>query len=159
MRHVYPGGFHKQTLGIREKLESVEIVLPVDLVYYNTFIVYDFEALFKQINKEIAQTTNMNEHIPVSYTLCDNQGNTKSEVKEEPKDLMECFIRDVLTLRKKILLALTEEFKPVFDDINVILTDAFQEIKDLDENDNCKDINKEGNPVDYHLAELQKKVG
>ena len=76
------------------------IVLPVDLAYYNKFIVYDFEALFKQINKEIAQTTNMNEHIPVSYTLCDNQGNTKREVKEEPKDLMECFIRDVLTLRK-----------------------------------------------------------
>ena len=34
VRHVYPGGFHKQPLGIREKLESVGIKMPQDLSYY-----------------------------------------------------------------------------------------------------------------------------
>ena len=43
---VYPGGFHKQPLGIRTKLESIRITLPEQLCYYNKFIVYDFESLF-----------------------------------------------------------------------------------------------------------------
>ena len=51
VRHVYPGGFHKQPLGIREKLESIGITLPEQLCYYNKFIVYDFESLFKKSTK------------------------------------------------------------------------------------------------------------
>ena len=45
-RHIYPGGFHKQSLGIREKLESVGIKMPEDLAYYKEFICYDFESMF-----------------------------------------------------------------------------------------------------------------
>ena len=52
VRHVYPGGFHKQPLGISEKLESVGVTLPENLYYYQNFICYDFESMFKGISKK-----------------------------------------------------------------------------------------------------------
>ena len=156
-RHVYPGGFHKQPLGIREKLESVGITLPEDISYYNKFIVYDFESLFKQINKESAKTQYVNQHIPVSYALCDDAGNTKSQVSDDPKELINHFLQDLLELRKNIVLELTEEFSEVFDELNVIMKEAKLTLEDLEgEHDPCAAINKEKHPVDYRLAQLQK---
>ena len=108
-RHVYPGGFHKQALGIKEKLESIGIMLPEDLCYYDSFICYDFEALFKQLNKHTQCTTFTNKHIPVSYTLCDDAGHTRSHLSDDPKQLIQNFIKDLLTLRKQIVLELTED--------------------------------------------------
>ena len=157
VRHVYPGGFHKEPLGIREKLESVCITLPEDISYYNKFIVYDFESLFKQINKESAKTQYVNQHIPVSYALCDDTGNTKSQVSDDPKELINHFLQDLLELRKNIVLELTEEFSEVFDDLNVIMKEAKLTLEDLEgEHDPCAAINKEQHPVDYRLAQLQK---
>ena len=156
-RHVYPGGFHKQPLGIRDKLESIGIQLPTELCYYQKFIVYDFESLFKEINKETEKTVYINEHIPVSYAICDDEGNTLSQVKDNPVELIHCFIKDVLTLRKKIVLQLTEDYEDVFDDLEVIINEAKLCLDDLEgEHDPCAQINKEEHPVDYRLAQLQK---
>ena len=52
VRHVYPGGFHKQPLAITEKLESVGIKMPEDLAYYKEFICYDFESMFKKLSEK-----------------------------------------------------------------------------------------------------------
>ena len=156
-RHVYPGGFHKQPLDIRDKLESIGIQLPTELCYYQKFIVYDFESLFKEINKETEKTVYINEHIPVSYAICDDEGNTLSQVKDNPIELIHCFIKDVLTLRKKIVLQLTEDYEDVFDDLEVIINEAKLCLDDLEgEHDPCAQINKEEHPVDYRLAQLQK---
>ena len=57
-RHVYPGGFHKQPLGIKEKLESVGIKMPEDLSYYKEFICYDSEAMFKNISVKTQKKQN-----------------------------------------------------------------------------------------------------
>ena len=158
VRHVYPGGFHKQSLGIRDKLESIGITLPVELTYYDKFIVYDFEALFKEINKETTKTTFTNQHIPVSYALCDHEGNTRSQVNDNPEDLITIFIRDLLTMRKKIVMEITEEYRGVFDDLDLIMQEAKLSLDDLEgEHDPCTTIDKEQNPIDYRLAELQKK--
>ena len=156
-RHVYPGGFHKQPLGIKEKLETIGVTLPEQLCYYSKFIVYDFESLFRQINKESAKTQYVNQHIPVSYALCDDTGNTKSQVSDDPKELINHFLQDLLELRKNIVLELTEEFSEVFDELNVIMKEAKLTLEDLEgEHDPCAAINKEKHPVDYRLAQLQK---
>ena len=118
-RHVYPGGFHKQPLGIKEKLETIGVTLPEQLCYYSKFIVYDFESLFKQINKETAKTQYINQHIPVSYAICHQDGNTKSRVNDDPKELINLFLMDVLQMRKKIILEVTEDFQEIFDDLEV----------------------------------------
>ena len=70
-RHIYPGGFHKQPLGIREKLQSVGIKMPEDLSYYKEFICYDFEAMFKNISVKTQKTEYLRQHCPVSYVICE----------------------------------------------------------------------------------------
>ena len=68
-RHVYPGGFHKQPLGIREKLESVGIKMPEDLAYYKEFICYDFESMFKKFSEKQKKpnTSASTVQCPMSY--------------------------------------------------------------------------------------------
>ena len=73
-RHIYPGGFHKQPLGIRDKLESVGIKIPQDLAYYKEFICYDFEAMFRHISEKTEKTKYFKKHFPVSYVVCDSLG-------------------------------------------------------------------------------------
>ena len=51
---------------------------------------------------------------------------------------------------------MTKDFHQVFDDLNLISTDALQEMEELQKNDQCKNINKEENPIGYRLAELSK---
>ena len=123
------------------------ILLPENLCYYDRFIAYDFEELFKQINKETQKTTFTNKHIPVSYALCDDVGHTRSHVSDDPKQLIQNFIKDLLTLRKEIVLELTEDYRQVFAQAN---------LDDLEQNDPCAGIDQAENPVDYRLAELSK---
>ena len=156
-RHVYPGGFHKQPLGIREKLASVGIKMPQDLAYYREFICYDFEAMFKNISVQTEKTEYLRQHCPVSYVICDSLGETMSQCQEDPKQLIVFFLRDLLKLRKKLVQYMTEDFRGVFNELNEILVESFEEVKYLEENDPCQTIDKEQNPTDYRLAELQKK--
>ena len=67
VHHVYTGGFHKQPLGIREKLESIGITLPEHQSCYNNFICYDFEAMFKEMSKKTDRTEYLSQDSPVSY--------------------------------------------------------------------------------------------
>ena len=160
VKHVYPGGFHKQPLGIKDKLESVGITLPEHLVYYDQFICYDFEAMFKYISIKTDKTEYLSQHCPVSYAICDSQGETLSQCHEDPKQLVTMFVRDVLKLRKKLVLQMTEDFQEIFDDLEVIIKEAKLTLDELEgEQDPCALINKEEHPVDYRLAQLQKNMG
>ena len=51
---------------------------------------------------------------------------------------------------------MTQDFKTVFEDLNKLLTASLQEIQDLEENDPCRDIHKNENPIEYKLAALYK---
>ena len=156
-RHVYPGGFHKQPLCIKDKLESVFITLPEHLVYYDQFICYDFEAMFKYISIKTDKTEYLSQHCPVSYAICDSKGETLSQCHEDPKQLITMFVRDVLKLGKKLVLQMTEDFQEIFDDLEVIIKEAKLTLDELEgEQDPCALINKEEHPVDYRLAQLQK---
>ena len=156
-RHVYPGGFHKQPLGIREKLESVGIKMPQDLAYYSEFICYDFEAMFKNISVQTEKTEYFSKHCPVSYVLCDSLGETLSHCDEDPKKLIVSFLRNLLILRKKLVYYMTEDFRGVFNELNEILMESYEEVKYLEDHDPCEAVDKEHNPIDYRMAELQKK--
>ena len=46
----------------------------------------------------------MNEHIPVSYALCDHEGNTRSRVQDDATQLINHFIEDLMAMRKKVVL-------------------------------------------------------
>ena len=158
VRHVYPGGFHKQPLGIKEKLESVGVRLPEHLAYYDQFICYDFESMFKKLEGVRTEKTEfISQHCPVSYALCDSLGETLSRCHEDPKQLMVLFVRDLLTLRKKLVHNLTEDFRPVFDDLNDLLAESYREVQHVKENDPCQGIDKEQEPVEHRLASLNTK--
>ena len=111
VRHLYPGGFHKQPLGIREKLASVGIKIPEHIAYYDEFICYDFEAMFKHITEKSEKTQYISKHCPVSYAICDSLGETVSQCHEDPEQLIILFLKDVLRLRKKLVNFWTEDFR------------------------------------------------
>ena len=158
VRHVYPGGFHKQPLAIRDKLESVGVMLPEHLAYYDQFICFDFESMFKNLEGVRTEKTEfISQHCPVSYALCDSLGETLSRCHEDPKQLMVLFVRDLLTLRKKLVQNLTDDFRPVFDDLNELLAESYREVQHVKENDPCQGIDKEQDPVEYRLATLNIK--
>ena len=93
----------------------------------------------------------------MSYVICDSLGETLSQCDEDPKKLIMCFLRDLLKLRKKLVEYMTQDFKHVFDELNELLVESYEELKYLEEHDPCENIDKEESPVDYRLAELQKK--
>ena len=78
------------------KLENYKKTYPC------VWIVYDFEALFKQINKKTFKTEYINKHIPVTYSLCDHKANTKSRVHGDATELINHFIQYLLEMRKKL---------------------------------------------------------
>ena len=90
----------------------------------------------------------------MSYVICDSEGETLSWCHEKPKELITMSVRDVLKLRKKLGLQMTEDFQPILDDFNVIFIAAQLDMQDVEENDPCQNIKKEENPVDYKIAEL-----
>ena len=86
VRHVYPGGYHKQPLGIRDKLESVGVRLPEHLAYYDQFICFDFESMFRNLEGARTEKTEfISQHCPVSYAMCDSLGETLSRCHEDPQ--------------------------------------------------------------------------
>ena len=52
---------------------------------------------------------------------------------------------------------MTQDFKQVFDELNELLVESYEELKYIEEHDPCESIDKEESPVDYRLAEIQKK--
>ena len=95
-------------------------------------------------------------HCPVSYVLCDSLGETLSQCHKDPQQLIVFFLRDVLKLRKKLMQYMTENFRDVFDDINQLLTESWQEVQHYEEHDPCQGIDKEQNPIKHRLALLNK---
>ena len=52
----------------------------------------------------------------------------------------------------------TEEYRDVFDDLDLIMKEAKMSLDELEgDQDPCAKINKDEYPVDYRLAELEKK--
>ena len=92
-----PRGFHRQPLDIKEKLESIRLTLPEDLTYYKEFICYDFESMFKNISVSTEKMEFIAKHCPVSYVISESQAETLSQCHEDPKQLIDCFIRDLST--------------------------------------------------------------
>ena len=82
---------------------------------------------------------------------------TLSQCDEDPKKFIVCFLRDLLQSRKKLLEYMTQDFKQVFDELNELLVESYEESKYLEEHDPCENNDKEESRVDYRLAELQKK--
>ena len=90
--------------------------------------------MFKGISKKTEKTEYLNQHCPVSYVICDSQGQTLSQCHEDPKQLINMFLKDILILRKKLVEQMTKDFHQVFDDLNLIITDALQEMEELQKN-------------------------
>ena len=69
----FPGGFHKVTPTIFDRLEEFGITVGKSMQTFPYFIVYDFEAVLEKINDE--QTTKLKwtaKHIPISVSITSN---------------------------------------------------------------------------------------
>ena len=110
--------------------------------------------MLKDMNKITEKTEYLSQHCPMSYVICDSEVETLSRCHEKPKELITMSVRDVLKVRKKLGLQMTEDFQPILDDFNVIFIAAQLDMQDMEENGHCQNIKKEENPVDYKIAEL-----
>ena len=93
-KHEFPGGFHKMSPSIFERLEEFNIVVPLEKRLYHHFIVYDFEAVLSHIKDD--QTTKklkwLRRHDPISVSVASNVDGFESAkcfVNSDPKKLIQ----------------------------------------------------------------------
>ena len=96
--YEFPGGFHKMTPSIFDRLEEFDIIVPIEERLYPWFIVYDFEAILSPVTEE--QPTPclkwLRKHEPISVSVASNvTGFEKAKcfVNSDPKGL----IADMMT--------------------------------------------------------------
>ena len=74
-QYEFPGGFHKRTPTIFDRLKDFDIVVDIEQQQYPWFIVYDFEALLSPVNEKdqpTAQLRWMRRHEPISVSVASN---------------------------------------------------------------------------------------
>ena len=91
----FPGGFHKRTTTIFDRLKDFDIVVDIEQQQYPWFIVYDFEALLSPINEKDQPTPKLKwlrRHKPISVSIASNVDGyetAKCFVNPDPKLLIE----------------------------------------------------------------------
>ena len=96
--YEYPGGFHKMTPSIFDRLEDFDITVPAEVCLYPWFIVYDFEAILSPINEEqpTPRLKWLRKHKTISVSVTFNVAGfeeAKCFVNSDPKGL----IADMMT--------------------------------------------------------------
>ena len=74
-QYEFPGGFHKRTPTIFDRLKDFDIVVDIEQQQYPWFTVYDFEALLSPVNEKdqpTAQLRWMRRHEPISVSVASN---------------------------------------------------------------------------------------
>ena len=94
-QYKFPGGFHKRTPTIFDRLKDFDIVVDMDQQQYPWFIVYDFEALLSPVNEKDQPTPKLKwfrRHEPISVSIASNVAGfetAKCFVNPDPKLLVE----------------------------------------------------------------------
>ena len=95
IQYEFPGGFHKRTPTIFDRLKDFDIVVDMDQQQYPWFIVYDFEALLSPVNEKDQSTPKLKwlrRHKPISVSIASNVAGfetAKCFVNPDPKLLVE----------------------------------------------------------------------
>ena len=92
--YEFPGGFHKMSPSIFDRLEEFAIVVPEENRLYPWFIVYDFEAILAPITEEqpTPRLKWLRKHEPISVSVASNVPGfeeVKCFVNADPKALIE----------------------------------------------------------------------
>ena len=92
--YEFPGGFHKMSPSIFDRLEEFDIVVPEVNRLYPWFIVYDFEAILAPITEEqpTPRLKWLRKHEPISVSVASNVPGfeeAKCFVNADPKALIE----------------------------------------------------------------------
>ena len=94
-QYDFPGGFHKRTTTIFDRLKDFNIVVDMEQQQYPWFIVYDFEALLSPVNEKDQPTPKLKwlrRHEPISVSIASNVDGyetAKCFVNPDPKLLIE----------------------------------------------------------------------
>ena len=96
--YEFPGGFHKMTPSIFDRLEEFDIVVPKKERLYPWFIVYDFEAILSHVTEQ--QSTPrlkwLRKHEPISVSVASNVVGSE-EAKCFVNADQECLIEEMMT--------------------------------------------------------------
>ena len=100
-----------------EKPELSEKAVEKQFTPYPYFIVYDFEALLKKLNKAKTEDLTIdNLHIPVSFAVNDNLTNNPSFAENsDPEQLIKDFVKD-LTQRREVIIKKYGKCIPMVDE-------------------------------------------
>ena len=72
-KYVYPGGFYSPPKTVFEELEEINIYVDQSQRTYPWFIVFDFEAMLTKTPGHCTKKQQfINQHIPISVSLCSN---------------------------------------------------------------------------------------
>ena len=130
----YKGGVYKPSKSVFEKLEEFNIITPDHLKIYPYKIVYDFESYFVKNVRKGENTTLEVDHVPLSASVASDFPGHLNPVcfvrcsNKADDDLVFRVLEYIDTVGAKISMCVTERFKPVIDQLDVLL--SVEEVKE-----------------------------
>ena len=94
-KYIFPGGFQKNQETIFDKLESLTLYVPETKRYYQTYAVWDIEAVLMKTNRpSTEQLQFLSKHVPVTISVSSNV-----EGYHQPKYFVDVYLQIILSPR------------------------------------------------------------
>ena len=122
-KYSFPGGFYSNSTTLFDKLKSLNIYVPLECQFYNTFIVWDMEAILPKSN--INKLTWISQHHPINVSIASNV-----EIFQESEcfvntnadqliNQMMSYISEISLYNKEIM---TEQYYEVYYHLNELIS-------------------------------------
>ena len=124
-KHKFPGGFHKNDQTIFEKLEYLDIFVPLNQRFYHNFSVWDMEAILLKLDQNVTETLHwISRHEPISVSIASN-----IEGYNNPKCFVDLSSKNLITKMMDYLNEISEvnannqkyKYKYVFDSLDQLI--------------------------------------
>ena len=123
----FPGGFHKRTPTIFNRLKNVDIVVDIEQQQYPWFIMYDFEALLSPINEKDQPTAKLKwlrRHEPISVSIASNVDGYKTAkcfLNPDPKLLIEEMMEYMASIADRVRMNAESKWSSAISDVEDLI--------------------------------------
>ena len=125
--YEFPGGFHKMSPSIFDRLEEFGTIVPFEERLYPWFIVYDFEAILSPVTEEhpTPRLKWLRKHEPISVSVASNVAGyeeAKCFVNSDPKGLVEDMMTYMATIADSACVSADDKWSSALEDLEQQIT-------------------------------------
>ena len=148
-KYIFPGGFYKNDQTRFEKLQFLDIFVPLNERFYHKFSVWDMEALLLKLDQNVTEKLHwISRHEPISVSIASN-----IDGYNNPKCFVDTSSKNLITKMMEYLNEISElnannkkiKYKYVFDGLDQLVqtysdTNEYKEEQETTETDMSENI-------------------